>query len=124
MLVAEDVDLTRQIAVHMIQLAGHTCDAACNGQEAIDLAETTRYDLIFMDLLMPGVHGLQAAEQIKKGDGCSSTTPIVALSELRPGHNILSTSRRIVSRFMDKPLTLQKLQELLDDPRMFPPGYP
>ena len=67
-LLAEDVELNREVLLAVLEDTGLVFDCAENGQEAIDKfkAEPDRYDIIFMDIHMPGVDGYEATRQIRK----------------------------------------------------------
>ncbi len=82
-LLAEDEPINRQVAQLMIRkaLPKVKVDEATNGVQAVALAEQTRYDLIFMDLVMPELGGLEAAQAIRQlPQGELGQVPIVALT--------------------------------------------
>ena len=64
----------------MLNLFGHTLTEACNGHEAVEAATRAPFDLILMDLHMPGMDGLAAARAIRAAGDINRATPIVALS--------------------------------------------
>lgn len=59
---------------------GVECTIAPNGADALRLCETQRFNLIFMDLSMPVMDGLEAARQIRRTPNLNRDTPIVALT--------------------------------------------
>lgn len=74
-LVVEDNDSNYFLVETM--LSEHSLERARNGQEAVDMAKQNKYDIIFMDVRMPVMDGLEATRQIRKFD---DKIPIVALT--------------------------------------------
>ena len=82
-LLAEDNELNREIAVELLQMAGVTVDWAANGRIALDkfLSGGDSYDLILMDVQMPVMDGYQATAAIRKSaHGRAQTIPIIAMT--------------------------------------------
>jgi hypothetical protein len=76
-LLVEDTELNREIAVAMMEAAGHTVDAAANGAQALQCAAAKTYDLILMDIQMPDMDGITVAKHIRAG---SAQTPALRSS--------------------------------------------
>lgn len=79
-LLVEDNEINRDIVRTMLSHAGHHVIEAVNGREAIILAQTSRFDLILMDISMPEVTGLEATQRIRSGSGLSRDVPIIGLT--------------------------------------------
>ena len=79
-LVVEDSDDTRAIIRLELERWGYTVVEARNGREAIELIERLCPDLILMDLNMPEVDGLTAAQAIRKYNEQCAGVPILAIT--------------------------------------------
>ena len=89
-------------------------DVVANGQEAVIAHERSPYPLIFMDCQMPEVDGFEATGLIRKKEGRSTRTPIVAMTA-----NAMQGDReRCLAAGMDdyvaKPIRTKDLQTILD----------
>lgn len=86
-LLAEDHDVVRAVVTEVIRRSGGTCDAVADGLSAVEAALTRKYDILLVDLAMPGLVGCEAARAIRRheqedgGVARSGTAlPIVALT--------------------------------------------
>ena len=86
-LVVDDLAANRDIVAAILGACGHALEEACGGQEAVDAAARATFDLILMDMQMPGMDGLAATRRIRRDQGPNRATPIVALSaNVMPDH--------------------------------------
>jgi PAS domain S-box-containing protein len=88
-LVVEDNATNRMIATKLLQAMGAEVATAEDGYLGVEAAAAGGFDLILMDVQMPGIDGLEAARRIRALGGPPSQTPIVALTA-----NVLSHQRR------------------------------
>ncbi|MDB5424635.1 MAG: sensory box histidine kinase/response regulator [Phenylobacterium sp.] len=88
-LVVEDNPTNRMIATKLLEAMGAQVATAEDGYLGVDAAAAGGFDLILMDVQMPGIDGLEAARRIRALGGPASRTPIVALTA-----NVLSHQRR------------------------------
>lgn len=65
-LIVDDIAVNRKLLQLMLSRLGHKADMVTNGKEAIQALEMQPYDLIFMDLQMPILDGLRAAQAIRE----------------------------------------------------------
>ena len=81
-LLAEDNPVNQTFAMAVLSKAGHQVTLAQNGQQAVGLAKQQAFDVILMDMHMPVMDGLQAAQAIRV---MNKQTPIIALSAQTEG---------------------------------------
>jgi signal transduction histidine kinase/AmiR/NasT family two-component response regulator len=111
-LLAEDNKMNQLIARKTFQKIGHEIDIADNGRIAIEMFEKKNYDLIFMDIQMPEMDGLQAAALLlNKYPGLCP--PIIAMTA-----NVLSEDEekcRLAGMidFISKPFTIERLEDVI-----------
>lgn len=65
-LVADDNKINQKVAVRLLQQMGYQADVAANGREVLAALDSRPYDLIFMDVLMPEMDGLEATRVIRE----------------------------------------------------------
>lgn len=76
-LLVEDNPVGALLASTLLKREGCAVETAASGHEALEAMKRARYDLVFMDMRMPGMDGPTAARQLR---GRGDTTPIVALT--------------------------------------------
>jgi DNA-binding NtrC family response regulator len=88
---------------------GYEVDTALNGEEALKDIEAHDYDVVFTDIRMPGMDGLEVAEQIKAR---CPWTPIVVITGYGTEENEAKASVLGVSGFVRKPLTPEMIENI------------
>lgn len=79
-LLVEDDLINQKVIMKMLQRKGHIVELSASGEEALAIYETGKYDIILMDIQMPGIDGIETANRIKEIDGPDNHTPIIALT--------------------------------------------
>ena len=80
-LVAEDNPINQKLAVMILERAGHRVTLAENGQAALDALAAARFDLVLMDMQMPGMGGIEATRRIRAEQAADAPPlPIIALT--------------------------------------------
>jgi signal transduction histidine kinase len=116
MLLAEDVEINREIVTSLLETCGIEIDCASNGIEAVDMfkKDSGRYDIIFMDMQMPEMDGCEATMRIRDlEDPHAKSVPIIALTA-----NVFKEDiDRCVSAGMDshigKPISMPEMTSAL-----------
>ncbi|TXN22463.1 ATP-binding protein [Methylobacterium sp. WL9] len=80
LLLVEDVVLNQELAHAVLTRAGHAVDVVSGGAEAIAAVQQKPYDLVLMDIQMPGMDGITATRLIRALDHPASALPIVAMT--------------------------------------------
>jgi PAS domain S-box-containing protein len=115
-LLAEDNVINRALVDGILGKRGHSIVHATNGREALEFVSAETFDLIFMDLQMPEVGGLEATRRIREMERANSSRhiPIVAMT----AHAMTGDRQRCLDAGMDdyisKPMEKTVLLELLE----------
>jgi PAS domain S-box-containing protein len=114
-LLAEDNAINRKLALAALAQMGYTADIAVDGHEALKAAMATRYDVILMDVQMPGMDGLEASRRIRSWEQ-ESGTPRVRIIALTA--NALTGDRAIclnagMDDYLSKPIRIELLRSTL-----------
>lgn len=88
---------------------GYEVDTAMSGEEALKDIEAHNYDVVFTDIRMPGMDGLEVAEQIKAR---CPWTPVVVITGYGTEENEAKASVLGVSGFVRKPLTPEMIESI------------
>jgi signal transduction histidine kinase/CheY-like chemotaxis protein len=111
-LVAEDNPINQTVIARTLEKAGHQVALAQNGRQALEIWAASRFDVIFMDVQMPEMDGLQATQEIRRREqDTSKRTCIMAMTA-----NAMSGDReRCLAAGMDGYFTKpMRAQEVLD----------
>ena len=115
-LVVDDVDLNLEVAVACLEPYGINVDCTDNGAEALRLIKEsdTKYDLVFMDHMMPIMDGIATTSAIRElGTEYAAALPIVALTANAIAGNEQMFADKGFQGFLSKPIEPKKLDELL-----------
>lgn len=110
LLIAEDDPNSRWVLCALLKRLGFECRVASNGREALDLVEQFRPNVILMDLMMPGLNGLEATKSLKSNDR-TRDIPILVLTGDLTARNLQAASAAGCDDFLPKPVVLPDLLE-------------
>ncbi|MEM7673792.1 MAG: ATP-binding protein, partial [Verrucomicrobiota bacterium] len=114
-LIAEDNKVNQRVLAHMLKRYGRQADVAGDGEQAMKMAKEKAYDLIFMDVQMPVLSGLEATTGIREDTSSASQGAwITALTANATKEDTEECLESGMDSFMSKPIIISKLTENLD----------
>jgi len=108
--VVDDCALNVKVMSYFLQQFGCTCEVAYDGKEAIGMIEENKYGLVFMDLQMPVMNGMEAAKKLRDSN---ITVPIVAVSAGITDQEHTACIEAGMNTFLLKPLQRGELAKIL-----------
>ena len=111
-LVVDDTEINLTVMQGILKKTGIRIDTAMSGESAIKMAKDVRYDVLFIDHMMPDMDGIETLANIRKG-GMSADTPAVALTA-----NAISGAREMYleagfNEYLSKPVDSARLEKML-----------
>ena len=96
-LVVDDNEINRTVAVELLQDLGYAAEVACDGREAIEKVSSGAYSAILMDCQMPIMDGYQATRAIRELPAPAGRVPIIALT----AHAMVGDRQKVLDAGMD-----------------------
>src|ERR1700746_288970 len=112
-LIADDNALNQNLLKRLVTKLGHTVDVVSNGREAVAAVAQQPYDALLMDVLMPEMDGLAAAEAICRRWPRGNRPRLIALPPLAGPADQERCLRAGFDDYMSKPVRLEDLGEAL-----------
>jgi len=113
-LVVDDEGALRTLAAKVIEKQGYTVVTASEGIEALAiLSGGTAVDLLVLDVVMPGLNGLQTLEEIRKR-WSSTELPVVLLTAQSKDEQIIGGYKKGADYYLTKPLKPSALVNIID----------
>jgi two-component system sensor histidine kinase RpfC len=112
-LVAEDNAINQRVIVGILERAGHKVRLVGNGEQALDVLENERFDIIVMDLNMPELGGLDAARAYRFMDPDAAQVPIIMLSADVSLEVVKECEDAGVDAFLPKPVEARRLLDAI-----------
>jgi CheY-like chemotaxis protein len=112
-LVTDDDELSRRLMRVILTHEGHRVEVAANGLEALEAVKNNKFDIVFMDLSMPEMDGMEASRQIRAWENEGSHTFIVALTASylpEIGQALFDSG---IDNYVSKPFEVGQIQRLL-----------
>ncbi len=113
-LLVEDNIVNQKVALKILEKLGYKADVANNGLEAVENAKLKDYDLIFMDILMPKLGGIDATKMILELFGAKKNPKIIAMTA-----DTMMNDREVclnagMDDYLNKPIRVEDLRAVLD----------
>ncbi|HET8654122.1 MAG TPA: response regulator [Longimicrobiaceae bacterium] len=102
LLVVDDNSLNRDLLSRQLAREGYSVDAAVDGGEALELLRAHAYDLVLLDVLMPGVDGVQVLERMRR-EPALATIPVIMISALDEMESVVHCIERGAVDYISKP---------------------
>ena len=112
-LLVEDNVVNQKVALRMLQRLGYDADVANNGAEALDALQDAAYDVIFMDVQMPEMDGLEATRQIRQDQSLSRRPYIIAMTAAAMQMDRVKCLEAGMDDFVPKPTKLEEIRQAL-----------
>ncbi len=113
-LVVDDNEMNRKVFINLLKKTKINISEAASGMECIEMIKQTRFDIIFMDHMMPVMDGIQALERVRNDkDSLCRDVPVIALTA-----NALAGAKEFYLEagfddFLSKPINPQKLEKMI-----------
>lgn len=111
LLIVDDEAPLRTVFGMALEFANYRCKSADGAKRALEMVTSERFDLILLDLDMPGMGGMEVLGKLRKeGD----PTKVVLMSAGTPSRSILQEAKCLgAETFLAKPMTLETLREVI-----------
>ncbi|GGE11785.1 hypothetical protein GCM10011390_33620 [Aureimonas endophytica] len=108
-LLVEDIAINREVATVLLERAGHSVATVEDGYEALAALERHEFDLVLMDIQMPGLDGRQTARLIRENAALPKDLPILALTANVLPEEVASFAPAGIDDFIAKPIDRETL---------------
>jgi CheY-like chemotaxis protein len=113
-LLVEDNPISQNVEIKLLKSVGYEVDAVSSGEEAIKATASGRYDIVLMDIEMPGMNGLTATQKIRELEGESKHIPVIAVtahSSMKDREKCLAAG---LNDYIAKPISINFLKMTID----------
>ena len=107
-LVVDDDMLARMTAAQCVKQQGHTASMAEGGAQALQMLRSERYDLVLLDLMMPGVDGFEVLTEMKENPQLQDI-PVLMVSGTDEAESIAKCIEKGAAGHLPKPLDSTQL---------------
>ncbi len=122
-LIVDDEEYNRILLKKMLERWNIRCMEAVNGMEALEILKENRFDILFMDMRMPGIDGMKATKFIRDEMKIpESEMPVILLSAGTPPDDLVKYRKAGMSAFLNKPFTEEGLLTTINEVRNFLPA--
>ena len=97
----------------MLERLGHQVDVASNGRVVLEMLERKSYDVIFMDVQMPEMDGIDATQRIRQLDDARSQIPTVAVTANAMADDRETYLEACMTEYVSKPFSTEDIENAL-----------
>ncbi len=114
-IVADDEESSRHLNASLLKFLGYPCEVVSSGQELMAKLRQRTYPMILLDIMMPGLDGLEITRRIRNGDCGEGNREayIIAVTVCSEEEDRERCLKAGVNAFLTKPLTVQALREAI-----------
>lgn len=113
-LVVDDDELNRMVVEKAIDSLGCTVHVRADGYAALDAVRATDYDLLLIDVRMPGINGVETSRSIRALAGSIHQPTIVALTAFADSETAAAVRGAGIDELIEKPVQPDQLRALCD----------
>jgi two-component system sensor histidine kinase ChiS len=113
-LVVDDEATVRALLRDVLELEGHEVDEAPDGPTALDHIESTRPDLVLLDVMMPGMSGIDVLSEIRHHEGAIGGLPVAMLTAAGDDETTWAGWTNGASVYLNKPFDHLNLLTWID----------
>jgi signal transduction histidine kinase/ActR/RegA family two-component response regulator len=114
-LIVDDHAINRRAIQLILQSIDCRMTMAENGLDALNLCQTQRFDVVFMDVRMPELDGRETTRRLRSGGGINAKVPVIAVTADNAAEDVQACLDAGMDRFVSKPLTPTSLLNALQD---------
>ncbi len=118
-LVVEDNDDVRELLLHILRAEHHQATGAANGEEALVALDSQHFDLALLDVMMPGISGIDLLQKIRHSQESYRGLPIAMITALSTPEEIVRATTSGATTYLVKPFRSDDIRAMLQE--MFPP---
>ena len=112
-LFVDDNVLSCRIGHRLLSKQGAQVQCATSGEEALAIVETSAFDLIVVDCMMPEMSGFDLAKQLRKPESKAASTPVVAITASNAPAMVDRAHESGIEQLLCKPLCAQSVLEFV-----------
>ncbi|HEY2932853.1 MAG TPA: sigma-54 dependent transcriptional regulator [Acidobacteriota bacterium] len=105
-LIIDDEEILREVLTKLLQDEGYSCQVARTGEEGLEKIREGFFDLVLLDLMMPGIGGMKTLEEIRRID---STIVVLILTAFGTIESAVQATRAGAFNFLTKPFKNEEL---------------
>ncbi|MBW4981929.1 response regulator [Mameliella sp. CS4] len=114
-LLVEDNEINRLVGRDLLERDGHRVETANSGEAALAILATRCFDVVMMDISMPGMDGINVSRALRRRGGINATTPVVATTAHALPQELEAFHAAGMQAVLIKPLTLDAIRKVLTE---------